>query len=368
MALDPCTIDRELAVRLLSRLREAHGAPGTEHAVRRIFRNEVKLPTWTDRFGNVFARKEGTETSPRIMVTAHMDEVGFVVQSITRSGLIKIAPLGGWWPHVLLAQRVRILTRAGEEIPGVISAKPPHFLQEGEREKVMKLEDMFVDVGAEQAMEVEEFFGIRLGDTVVPDTPVLAMKNDCYLLGKAFDNRVGLALTILTLGCLDRVPHPNQVLGVGTVQEEIGTRGAQPAANEANPDAAIVLEGTPADDFPGIPEDERQAILGKGPQIRILDPSAILNRKFVDLACDVAKQLDIPFQLAVRRSGGTDAKVIHLHANGVPTIVLGVPARYIHTPQSVLHVEDYVSTLRLVLGIVRALDAAAVSGLRDYSD
>lgn len=368
MAIEPCNINRDQAVELLSRLSEAHGAPGSENAVRRIFRDEVGLPTWTDRSGNIFARKEGTRSSPRVMVTAHMDEVGFVVQAVTRSGLLKLAPLGGWWPHVLLAQRVRIRTRSGEEIPGVISAKPPHFLQEGEREKVMKLDDMFVDVGAESAEEAEQTFGIRLGDTVVPDTSFRTMRKDSHLLGKAFDNRVGMALTILTLRCLGGAAHPNQVVGVGTVQEEVGTRGAQTAVHEADPDAAIVLEGTPADDFPGIPEDERQAIVGRGVQIRILDPSAILNRQFVDHATVVAERNSIPFQLAVRKSGGTDAKAIHLHARGVPTIVLGVPARYIHTPQSLIHVDDYLNTLGLVLELLRTLDLTTVKGLQDFSD
>lgn len=368
MGIDPHNTDRGRSIDLLGRLSEAHGAPGAEHPVRTIFRSEVDLPTWTDRFGNIFARKEGNRSSPRIMVTGHMDEVGFVVQAVTRSGLLKIAPLGGWWPHVLLAQRVRILTRRGEEIPGVISAKPPHFLSEAEREKVMKVEDLFLDVGAESAAEAAELFGIAIGDPVVPDTRFLRLKKGPLLLGKAFDNRVGLALTILSLRGLASVEHPNAVVGVGTVQEEVGIRGAQTAAHEVDPDAAIVLEGTPADDFPGIPEDERQAVLGKGPQIRILDPSAILNRRFVDLAVAVADRHAIPCQLAVRRSGGTDAKAIHLHARGVPTIVLGVPARYIHTPQSLIHCEDYWNALRLVLELLCTLDAETVQGLQDYSD
>ncbi len=367
MGVDTHEMDRDGAIELLARLSEAHGAPGTEHAVRAIFREEVGLPTWTDRFGNIFARRTGTRNSPRIMVTGHMDEVGFVVQAVTRGGLLKIASLGGWWSHVLLAQRVRVLTRTGEEVPGVISAKPPHFLGEAELEKVMKIEDLFIDVGAEDAAEVAEMFGIGIGDPVVPDTRFLRMRAGSLLLGKAFDNRVGLALTILSLRALATVDHPNEVVGVGTVQEEVGMRGAQTAAHEVDPDAAIVLEGTPADDFPGMPEEERQAILGKGAQIRILDPSAILNRRFVELAVATAKRHAIPHQLAVRRSGGTDAKAIHLHARGVPTIVLGVPARYIHTPQSLIHAEDYQNTLKLVIELLRSLDPETVQGLQSYS-
>jgi putative aminopeptidase FrvX len=302
------------------------------------------------------------------MVTAHMDEVGFVVQAITRSGLIRLAPLGSWWTHVLPAQRVRILTAGGDQIPGVIGVKPPHFLQESERDKVMKLDDMFVDVGAASGDEVTKEFGIRLGDSIVPDTTFRTMHNESYLLGKAFDNRVGMVLTILTLRYLKDVSHPNHVIGAGTVQEEVGTRGAQTAAYVTEPDAAIVLEGTPADDLPGIPEDERQAIVGRGVQIRILDPSAIMNRRFVDHAIAMAERYSIAYQLAVRKTGGTDAKAIHLHARGVPTIVLGVPARYIHTPQSILHVDDCLSALRLILALIHSLDAEAAGRLGDHSD
>lgn len=354
--------NRQKAIELLSMLAMAHGTSGREAAVRRIFREELGSVE-TDRLGNVFCEKRGGAAHPRIMVSGHMDEVGFVVQAITKNGLIKFLPVGGWWSHTLLAQRVRILTRGGTEILGVIGAKPPHFLSDAERERLIKIEDMIIDVGALSGEDVRERFGIGLGDPIVPESPFTPLHNPDFLLCKAFDDRVGMAVTIHALKLLRDMDHPNTVIGGGTVQEEFGVRGAQTVGATVRPDAAIVLEGTPADDFPGIPEDERQGAVGRGVQIRVQDPSAILDPAFVSHAMAVAESEGISHQVAVRRSGATDARAIQIHDRGVPTIVLGVPARYIHTHNSIIHMEDYLSTLRLVLALLKSLDSKTCEGL-----
>lgn len=359
---------KERALELLMKLGEAHGAPGYENSVRVIFREELVSKTATDRMGNMFCEKKGLAGSPKILLSGHMDEVGFAVQTILKNGLIRFVPLGGWWSHTLPAQRVRIRTREGNEIIGVIGAKPPHLLGEGEREKLVKIEDMFIDVGAVDAADLRERFGIRLGDSIVPYSPFLQMHNPDFLVGKGFDNRVGMALVIQTLQSLGEVPHPNTVWGTGTVQEEVGVRGAQTAGFSVHPDAAIVLEGAPADDLPGIPEDERQGAVGCGVQIRLMDPSAIMNQKFAQYAIDTAASLGIPHQVAVRKSGGTDARAIHLHGRGVPTIVLGVPARYIHTHNSIINLDDYLGTLELLLAILGNLDEEKVGAFCDFFD
>jgi putative aminopeptidase FrvX len=352
---------------LLGRLAEAHGAPGNEDSVREIFRDELShRHIRPDGMGNLFCEKPGRFDSPRIMVAAHMDEVGFVVQTITKSGLLKFSPLGGWWSHTLLAQRVRILTRNGSEILGVIGAKPPHFLQDIEREKLMKIDDMFIDVGAAGREEVVSGLGISLGDPIVPFSPFSPMSNPDLFVSKAFDDRVGVALGIQTTLELETSDHPNTVVAVGTVQEEVGVRGAQTASFLGKPHAAIVLEGTPADDFPGILEEEQQGVLGRGVQIRLLDPSAIMNRKFVDLALDMARNHQIPHQVAVRKSGSTDARAIHLHGAGIPTIVLGVPARYIHTHNSIINIQDYFSALDLTLKLISTMDSETVEGFTAF--
>jgi endoglucanase len=300
------------------------------------------------------------------MLAAHMDEVGFVVQAVTKAGLIKFSTLGGWWAHTLLAQRVRILTRSGSEIIGIIGAKPPHFLQDSEREKVMKIDDMFIDVGAAGREEVMSEMGISLGDPIVPFSLFTPMSNPDLFVCKALDDRVGVTVAIQAMQALDGKDHPNTVVVVGTVQEEVGVRGAQTAPYLGKPDAAVVLEGTPADDFPGIPEDEQQGVLGRGVQLRLLDPSAIMNRRFVDLALDLARGKKIPHQVAVRKSGSTDARAIHLHGSGIPTIVLGVPARYIHTHNSIINIQDYSSALDLTLELLTAMDSKTVEAFTAF--
>ena len=348
---------KEKALELLKKLSEAHGAPGQENEVRRIFREELGGGggITADRAGNIVCERTGSFKSPRIMLAAHMDEVGLIVQAITADGLIKFLPLGGWWAHTLLAQRVRIRTRDGDEIVGVVGAKPPHFLTEAERDKLMKIEDMFIDVGAGSSDDVRAF-GIRLGDGIVPDSPFVRMRNPALLLSKAFDDRSGLALMIQAALEIENMPHPNTLLAVGTVQEEMGTRGARTAAFYIDPDLAVVIEGAPADDMPGTGREERQCVPGAGVQIRIMDSSAILNRKFVDFVLDTAEKHGIRHQVAVRRKGGTDAAPIQAHGAGVPTVVLAVPARYVHTHNTIIDISDYLSALELVLKLVETID------------
>lgn len=357
---------KEQSIALLKQLTEAHGAPGHEAAVREIFRSEVGLPCETDRLGNTMCVKKGSSDAPRVMITGHMDEVGFVVQSMTSDGLIRFVNAGGWWGHVLLAQRVRILTWEKGEVMGVITSKPPHFLGASERDKVMQIKNMYIDVGARSDTELKESFGIRVGDTVVPDSTFTHMQNSDFLMSKAFDNRVGVGLAIQGVQALRDVDHPNTVYSIATVQEEVGTRGAQAAPRMCNPDIAIVLEGTPADDMPGVGKDERQAVIGKGIQLRWMDPTAISNRNFARFVMETGEELGIPHQVAVRRSGGTDAKVIHLHGAGVPTVVLGVPARYIHTHNSMIHIDDYLSGLELLTALLKRLDAETVASFTKY--
>ncbi len=356
---------REDAIELLEKLTGAHGASGQEDGVRRIFRDELGEGVATDRAGDIICEKTGTSASPRIMIAAHMDEVGLMVQAVTAGGLLKFTTLGGWWAHVLPAKRVRILTRDGSEIVGAIGAKPPHFLTEAEREKLLKIEDMFIDVGARNADEVRSF-GIRVGDAVVPDSPFVRMRNPDFLLSKAFDDRAGLGVVIQAARALGATSHPNTVFAAGTVQEEVGTRGAKTAAFQINPDVGIVCEGSPADDSPGTGEDERQGALGAGVQIRMMDPSAIMNRKFVDFVIETAEKNGIPYQLAVRRKGGTDAHMIHMHGAGVPTVVLAVPARYVHTHNTIIDISDYLATLKLVLKLVETIDDKVAASFWDF--
>lgn len=242
---------RERAIGLLKELTEAHGAPGFEDEVRAIFADELADTgeISTDGNGSVFCELgEG----PRVMLAGHMDEVAFRVRHITPDGFIQFVTLGGWWSHTLLAQRVEVRTRNGGKILGVVSSKPPHFLPEMERKKVLGIEQMFIDVGATSQSDLEARHGIRVGDPIVPLTPFSSMENPDFFMAKAFDNRVGMACAIQACQALAATGHPNRLISCGTVQEEIGVRGATTAAVYAKPDVVIVLEGTPADDTPGL--------------------------------------------------------------------------------------------------------------------
>jgi endoglucanase len=357
---------RTKAVSLLQELTDAHSVSGHEDEVRAIFVDELEDcgELSTDRNGSVFCETAGD--GPRVLIAGHMDEVGFFVQNITPDGFIQFVPVGGWWEHNLLSQRVEILTRSGAKILGVVSSRPPHFLPEAQRRQVMSVEQMFIDVGAASRRDVVEEFGISLGDPIAPCSAFTAMSREDYFMAKAFDNRVGMAGVIQAGQILAQSMHPNRLILCGTVQEEVGLRGAKTAAVYSEPDVAIILEGPPADDAPGFNRSECQGRLGGGVQIRLFDPSAIANPRLAALAIDVARAESIPYQVTVRRSGGTDAGSFHLANHGVPCIVLGVPARYIHSHNAIIDINDYLHMITLVIALVRRLDEGAVEGLTAY--
>lgn len=355
------------AVRLLRELTEAHGVPGAEDAVRRIFHRELKDfgGMKADRLGSVACFRPGDAKGPKVLVAGHFDEVGFAVQGITPKGFLRIVALGGWWTHSLVAQRVRVLTRGGREILGVVGSTPPHFLGEGAKDRVLPLEQLYVDIGA-SSQEEAEGWGVALGDAVAPDSAFTALAGEGMYLAKAFDNRCGVAAAIQTMQSLAGETLPCRLMAAGSVQEEVGCRGAVTLGALTSPDVALVMEGTPADDTPGMNAGESQGAVGQGVQIRVLDPSAIMNRRLVDFVVDTARAEGIPHQVAVRRSGGTDAKSLQFIREGVPCVVLGTPARYIHSHNSLIRIDDYLSAVRLTAAVVRRLDTAAVAGFTDW--
>lgn len=354
------------AISLLQELTEAHAVPGFEDEVRAIFVNELEDcgELGSDASGSVFC--ETGAPGPRVMVAGHMDEVGFMVQNITFDGFLQFVALGGWWEHSLLSQRVEILTRSERKILGVVSSRPPHFLPQSQRTNLIPLEQMYIDIGAGSREEVEKEMGIHIGDPIAPVSAFTAMAREDYFMAKAFDNRVGMAAVIQCGQILSGSSHPNRLILSGTVMEEVGLRGAKTAAAHVKPDVAIVLEGPPADDTPGFARYEAQGALGRGVQIRVFDPTAIANPRLVRLAIDIANEEGIRHQVTVRRTGGTDAGSIHTSGSGVPTLVLGVPARYIHTHNSIIDLEDYLSMVALTNALVRRLDEATVRELTRF--
>ena len=349
------------SLRLLEAYTQAHGTSGHEDAVRAIFVRELRGRTLqADGLGGVLASPAKEKQGPRVVLTAHMDEIGFLVQAVTPDGFLRLTPVGGWPDGVLAAQRLRIWSRSAQkEFIGIVAALPPHQggAQAASADKVL------VDIGARSAESVARL-GIRPGDPVVPEGPFTALAELGLYSAKAFDNRVGMTALTLATHELDASATPCDLLAVATVQEEVGCRGAVVAARLAKPDVVIVLEGPPADDLPGLaPHGEAQGALGGGVQVRAYDPTAIMNPRLVDLTLAVAAEKGIPCQLAVRRTGGTDARSFQAHELGVPVIVLGVPARYIHTHNAVIDLADLQACVELSVALVRRLDAKTVKSL-----
>lgn len=353
--------DRTL--QLLIDLTEAHGVPGYEGPVRAVVRNYLgplgKLSQ--DKIGSVICEKRGTEDAPKVMLAGHMDEIGFMVKHITKEGFINFLPLGGWFDQVLLGQRVVIKTRQGDVV-GVIGAKPPHLVPADERNKVVAKKDMYIDIGA-TSMEEVEAAGIRPGDPVAPRADFVQLSNGRSYLSKAFDDRVGTAVVISTMQSLQDSEHPNTVYGVATVMEEVGVRGATTSVRAVDPDVAIILESDIAGDVPGIKPEESSVKLGKGPSALIYDARMIPNLKLRDLVMDTAAEEGVPLQLSYVEGGATDGAAIHLHDTGVPTVVIGVPARHIHSHSSIIHREDYDHAVDLILALIKRLDKATVAAL-----
>jgi putative aminopeptidase FrvX len=347
--------------KLLKELTEVHGVPGYEHQVQDLIRGYVASlgEIEQDKLGSLICCLDGE--GPRVMLAGHMDEIGFMVRHITKDGFVKFVPLGGWWDQVLLGQRVIIKTHKGDVV-GVIGAKPPHLLPADERTKVVEKKDMYIDIGVSSQEQVDEA-GVRVGDPIVPDARFTPLAGGKTYLSKAFDDRVGCALMVEVLQHFAGQKHPNVIYGAATTQEEVGLRGAGTSAEVIDPEVAIVLESDIAGDVPGIKEEESAVKLGKGPTVIFYDRSMIPNLRLRDLVIDTAKELDIPLQFSAIEGGGTDAGAIHRHKAGVPSVVIGVAARHIHSHGAIIHRDDYDNAVKLLTGLIGRLDAETVAGL-----
>jgi putative aminopeptidase FrvX len=346
---------------LLKELTEANGIPGYEGPVRSIVRKHLEPlgELSQDKIGSVICEVKGKSGQPKVMLAGHMDEIGLMVKHITKEGFLKFLPLGGWFDQVLLGQRVIIKTK-DSEVVGVIGAKPPHLMPADERTKIVKKQDMYIDIGASSREEVEAA-GVRPGDPVIPRADFVPLANGKTYLSKAFDDRVGCAVMISSLQQLGAADHPNTVYGVATVQEEVGVRGATTSVRAVNPDVAIILESDIAGDVPGIKPEESSVKLGQGPTVLIYDARMIPNLKLRDFLMDTAEEMEIPLQISYVEGGATDGAAIHLHNTGVPTVVIGVAARHIHSDSSIIHRDDYDNAVKLLVELINRLDAETVA-------
>lgn len=306
-------------------------------------------------------RRKNTGDKPVLMLDAHSDEVGFMVHSIRPAGTLRVVPLGGWNRATLPGASVSVRNRRGEWIPGVIAAKPPHFMSAAEKERqgTPEIRDLAIDIGARNAEEAETVFGIRIGEPVVPDAPFRYDEKNGLFFGKAFDCRIGCAALLEVMRRIENEDLAIDVVGALSVQEEVGERGCKVTTNRIRPDAALVFEGCPADDTFGEPY-AMQTRLKHGPMIRFMDVSVICNPRFVRYALDLAEKKGIPAQAAVREGGGNDAAIIQSQLNGAPAIVLGVPVRYIHTPVCIAAAQDYEATVELALALIRSMNQSVI--------
>ena len=365
------------SMKFLEQLCNSPGPSGFEKVPIQMMREYVTPfsdKVYRDRMGNLFFEKTGKRDGPVVLVPGHVDEIGFLVTSVNPTGYLTFNQLGGWFDQVLLGQRVQVMGREGM-VRGVIACKPPHIMDAEERKKVVTKDKMFIDVGAANKEEVKAM-GIRVGDAAVPDSNFYSRTKKAFkegkengertlIFGKAFDNRVSafLAAELVRLLKQDKVAHPNKVIGAATVQEEIGARGAKTAAVHTNPDVAIVLDVDIAGDVPGIEPHQAPSRMGQGVSITVFDASMIPNQPLKELVIDLCEKREIPYQLATMAGGGTDAAQIHVSSIGVPSIVIGVPTRHIHSHVGIIDIADMESTLRLALELTKVLDRRTVDSL-----
>ena len=354
--------------RLLDELTNAYGPSGFEGPVRAIMRAQLAPLSdhlETDGLGSLIARLRGNSDTPRVMLAAHMDEVGALVKYVDKDGFVKFQTIGGWLDQGLINQRFVILTRGGA-VCGVTGLKTPHVMQADERTRLVKWQQMFIDVGAADRADAVERLGILPGDPIVPDSVFVALNGGKTYLGKAWDDRVGLAVMVEVMRRLHDSPGPGTVYAVSTVQEEVGLRGAHTSSHRVAPDVGVNLESGVAADYPGITQEEAQERLGAGPAIFLHDSSMLPNLRLRDLCLDVARDRGIPVQMEVLSGYGEDGAEIQRAYSGAPAITITVPTRYLHNHNGMIHRDDFDQAVDLVEAVVRRLDAATVERMRSF--
>lgn len=333
----------------LMELTRLDGVSGDEQPVRQAILTDIRdkgLQYQIDSIGNLIVKAKSSHSCDfRVMLSAHMDEVGFMITGITEDGKLKFGTVGGMDPRILLGQQLRVGPKA---IPGVIGYKSIHLQDKAERDSVVKMKNLYIDIGAKDRQKAEGL--VSLGDyAAFASEPVLFGKN--RLKAKALDDRVGCAIQMELL----KETWPFELVACFTVQEEVGLRGARVAANRVQPDIAIILEGTTSADVPGVKEHEVSTALGKGPAISFADRTSIGDRELIDHFVRTAQEEGIPYQWKQTVTGGNDAGKIQTSGKGVRVISISVPCRYIHSPVSCMDTNDFENMLKLVRAALNRL-------------
>ncbi len=348
-------------VKLAKELCDVFGPSGYEHAVTKlIMDNMTEFDTSKDSLQNVYARYKNADTSkPTVMLDAHTDEVGFMVQSIKANGLLKIVMIGGWVESNIPAHTVWVQTKNGDLVRGVTSSKPPHFMSAAERAKPLTLDDITIDLGVTSREEVLAM-GVDVGCPVGPEVDLVYNEKTGVMMGKAFDNRIGCLCIIETMKKLKDANLDVNLVGAFASQEEVGLRGAIVTARTVNPKLAILFEGSPSDDFIYPPEETQCALKG-GVQLRYRDNGMIAHPGFMKYARDMADKAGVKYQVTVRTGGSTNGASIHTSGEGIPTIVLGIPTRYAHTHYCYCATQDVDAAIDLAVEIIKSLNDETIA-------
>jgi tetrahedral aminopeptidase len=339
---------------VLKALVEVAGPSGREDRVRDIVRPELEAScnrVEQDSLGNLVGIRDGAG-GPRLMLAAHMDEIGLMVTHVDDRGFVRFIPLGGWDPRTLVGQRVMV--RGRRDIPGVVGLRPVHLQDEAERGKAPKLDGMAIDLGlsGDEAREL-----VRPGDTATRTRDLMEL--GAHLTGKSLDDRVGVFVMLEAMA--QAKPAPCEVHAAATVQEEVGLRGARVAASRARPQIGVAIDTCPSDDGPGGSADGPGARMGKGAAIRIADASALAAPALVDLLTTLAEERDIPHQFHVSNKGGTDTQSLQLAAEGCLASCISIPSRYVHSSVETCHPADIEACIALTVALVEEGHRLAVS-------
>jgi putative aminopeptidase FrvX len=351
----------QLLRKTLRELSEVVGISGFEADARAVIQREIEPfidEVWVDPLGNLLAIRKGEQEKPRILLDAHVDEIGFIVRYIHENGFLRLTPIGGWDSRILPGHRVilRPTGKSPSQVFGVIGATPPHLTTSKQRETVIDIEDLYVDIGV-GSIDAVETMGIRVGTPLTIWQPFIEMPDDT-VSGKAFDDRVGCLVIIEVLKRLAKSSDHKASITVNfAVGEEVGGRGARTGAYTLDPDVALALECTSAGDTPGIPQHKSPTTLGKGPAITVADRTLIVHPKVLAALEEIARKEKIPYQYKQPLGGGTDGGPISQSRQGVPTGVVSVPCRYIHSAISLLRLSDIKATIDLVYGFTRSWQA-----------
>ena len=356
----------EISQKTLQRMKELtelHGAPGFEDLVRNYLRENFEafgVEYINDGLGGIFAvKKSKNENAPNVLVAGHMDEVGFMVTEITDNGFLKFTPLGGWSEDVLLSQKMSVRTNDNKELTGVIGSVPIHFRRGESKDSGTKIKDMLLDIGADSKEEALEM-GVNIGDSIVPNVQFEQLTEN-KLLAKAWDNRYGCLIALEVLEALKDVELDCNLYIGANVQEEVGLRGAKASANLIQPDVAFVVDCSPANDMLGKKDDLGK--LGEGTLLRIKDGTMILGKPMRDYLLQTADKHDVKYQYYLSPCG-TDAGSIHVSNDGVPSAVVGICSRYIHTNHSIIHKNDYLEAKKFLIELVKGINSEKVKELR----